>query len=50
MLQSRRGTHERHGAGVIAERRRSRALLEAICDLDLVSIAEIDPPRGYGRD
>jgi len=25
-------------------------VLEAIVDLDLLSLAEIDPPRGYGRD
>ena len=24
--------------------------LEAIVDLDLTSLADIDPPRGYGRD
>lgn len=24
--------------------------LEAIVDLDLYSLADIDPPRGYGRD
>ena len=24
--------------------------LEAIVDLDLLTLAEIDPPRGYGRD
>ncbi len=26
------------------------AALEAIVDLDLASIADIEPPRGYGRD
>jgi hypothetical protein len=24
--------------------------LEAIVDLDLTSLADIEPPRGYGRD
>jgi hypothetical protein len=26
------------------------AALEAIVDLDLASLADIEPPRGYGRD
>ena len=24
--------------------------LEAICDLDLDSLQEVEPPRGFGRD
>ncbi len=24
--------------------------LEAIVDLDLIALADIEPPRGYGRD
>ena len=37
----------------LPENLRSSALaeqLEAICDLDLDSLQEVEPPRGFGRD
>ena len=33
-----------------ADRGERGTALEAIVDLDLLTLAEIDPPRGYGRD
>jgi hypothetical protein len=59
-LRSHRMLQRGFGARVIARRCRGWSKrggwaadpqpCEAIVDLDLLTLAEIDPPRGYGRD